>query len=1616
MNDTKNEPRSRPKLELSPRRHHPTDRPLHSKAAAGWTSTRAESSPYFPSAPHSRQMWRDPRADGEACPSGHLRRLPSPGSERRHSFQSTILGDGGSDRRRLYSVEYDELCLESYDYRPGRRGDPERFATFSDRSRRPLSPPFHPDPERPLGCEVRSRPSFGPPRPRPEEEPFGIPKDMRDRPFGTQIPHAGRSRFGMETELEGPPGKPSMRRGDGDRGHPYPFDHRGTPPNVGSWRPRPPGFEHARSIAEDPVDSLPFRGAWREPWHPSRHGPNREDFRDTGEKRSPPPLFRQRPEGCMDLHLRPADSSEHLDWDRKQRATSNYCEQPVPRRGYDHWDSHPEEPQERRQERPGVPYYDERPPSFSGLGASPFHPGHLEGNSRGRPASADQDPLPGTSGPREPYIPRNVSRSSSHGLHSGSAYEERELPDRHGTRPDLLKIEKRGDADHVATPGRQERSAICYPVLPNIQKSHKGEEPVKPERRELPDNSDGRGRPNEGNSREADPPYSGAHERAVDAGGCPWPKLPATGEDRAVKSDRLQEPINTECKAQLPVGFSGIHAGIQGLPATSIPHAQLPSPNIAERAPFGSIITQQARSASRTESGSCQQLPISVQQQQQALPVQELRPPAPTDHTWQRTQSLSFAGSIPQLPTQPGPQKPRPACLDNVDRPLSVMEASGFKGEKPPSIPSEGKLQPPPSPPWLRGCKEQPGYEEVPPCFQKVPQADKPGGPRYQISSVHNDEKPSVTPTGQQPPPITSKVSRDPRKQFGRDYPHSGRQSPSSDSLPRAISLPTVSSLPQQPSSRPLPVCAAPQHMTATSINMPHLDISAATPLKNQEPRPLTTAYPKVRFSLPPPLLAQAQARFPAPANQEGSRTCAPHALVSHTKPVTSLDANQPTISPTIQSKPGDQPSAKTRSLEPPPGIPSFLTGSLQGPGVATSFPQPPFSPSYLQGQQAATAESQKQGSPPPAGQVQMTSALPAPKLGGNVGKLKLGNSKSPNEMYDPNVPTPTDAVELASTDAQNINSKVDLRDLDAGCTGLNVSSDKAITGVGPNALPLKKLESQPAPTTVNQADLSNKNVIQSQNTGPQNRKPGLNRLQPLIMKHPANQKKKAAESKNLEAEPKKREATIGSEGPLSKCGPGTPDPSKPSNGTNEDPLKCRGYGLENSEEGLGSQAPSVTNQKSTSVVKQETLKTEEIAENSEKTLAPRECKVITDKEASSGSEPALNDQEVSSSTPECSKEGIPFAEDKTADASKEPSANSTDTVGDGDNCDKERDLTSESSTSTTKRDVSSDSEESEDSYSRKSSKSRRPRGTKREVSSDSEESEHSNSKKSTKSRSASPKRRSARASRTYASSDEDGQYSDTRSSGAYRPGPATEGQIFGIPVVFKAISPPHSFWHIRGERITRDLDEIIGDNVVNQKLNRAGFLCVNVATTADAVKLLSLKRLGGAKVEAVIPSMYLRHEAKIRGVPHHYTNEQLTERFSDAGVVRARRQFTFKRLYDGSVEECPRSSVILTFKPDATMPSVLELGSDRFTVEEYIEAPFQCFKCLRFGHTANECVSVSRCKNCGARYCVENCARRQPLCANCFGPHPATYAGCPRRREVAFASLWKSAFTLSAL
>nr|XP_037271695.1 uncharacterized protein LOC119163735 [Rhipicephalus microplus]XP_037271696.1 uncharacterized protein LOC119163735 [Rhipicephalus microplus]XP_037271697.1 uncharacterized protein LOC119163735 [Rhipicephalus microplus] len=397
----------------------------------------------------------------------------------------------------------------------------------------------------------------------------------------------------------------------------------------------------------------------------------------------------------------------------------------------------------------------------------------------------------------------------------------------------------------------------------------------------------------------------------------------------------------------------------------------------------------------------------------------------------------------------------------------------------------------------------------------------------------------------------------------------------------------------------------------------------------------------------------------------------------------------------------------------------------------------------------------------------------------------------------------------------------------------------------------------------------------------------------------------------------------------------------------------------------------------------------EEISGKSKNTLTPDKA---SDIKLSAGNKTALYDQEVSSSTPE------------TAVAGSSKQGN-----------DREIDPNGMSGASTEKA-AEVESVRGDDA---KSMEKIEPATSRRHDDSSDERSGHS-SERSSRAKDDSYRRRSSKRRRTYSSSD--GKYEDDDSDvennndGVCLSGRGNEGQVFGIPVVFKAISTTRTFWNIRGSQVARELEEIVGDNVVNQKINRAGFLCVNVATAADAVKLLNLRRLGGAEVESVIPSMYLRHEAKIRGVPYHYTNEKLAELFADVGVLSARRQLTVKRMHDGTYEEFPRSSVVLTFKPDATLPKSLELDNEKFIVEEYIEAPLQCFKCLRFGHTSRACVSVSRCKNCGARYCDEECERSTPMCANCFGPHQATYVGCPRRREVAFASLWKRTFDINAL
>ena len=65
-----------------------------------------------------------------------------------------------------------------------------------------------------------------------------------------------------------------------------------------------------------------------------------------------------------------------------------------------------------------------------------------------------------------------------------------------------------------------------------------------------------------------------------------------------------------------------------------------------------------------------------------------------------------------------------------------------------------------------------------------------------------------------------------------------------------------------------------------------------------------------------------------------------------------------------------------------------------------------------------------------------------------------------------------------------------------------------------------------------------------------------------------------------------------------------------------------------------------------------------------------------------------------------------------------------------------------------------------------------------------------------------------------------------------------------------------------------------------------------------------------------------------------------------------------------------------------------------------------QCWNCQSFGHSAKTCRSKTKCVICGESHHHKGCPNRekkQPKCANCKGPHVASYKGCPAYKKQAF-------------
>ena len=65
-----------------------------------------------------------------------------------------------------------------------------------------------------------------------------------------------------------------------------------------------------------------------------------------------------------------------------------------------------------------------------------------------------------------------------------------------------------------------------------------------------------------------------------------------------------------------------------------------------------------------------------------------------------------------------------------------------------------------------------------------------------------------------------------------------------------------------------------------------------------------------------------------------------------------------------------------------------------------------------------------------------------------------------------------------------------------------------------------------------------------------------------------------------------------------------------------------------------------------------------------------------------------------------------------------------------------------------------------------------------------------------------------------------------------------------------------------------------------------------------------------------------------------------------------------------------------------------------------------QCFNCQCFRHSVQNCKSKQKCVISGENHSHKGCPKKeakQPKCANCSGPHVASYKGCPEYKKQAF-------------
>ena len=169
-----------------------------------------------------------------------------------------------------------------------------------------------------------------------------------------------------------------------------------------------------------------------------------------------------------------------------------------------------------------------------------------------------------------------------------------------------------------------------------------------------------------------------------------------------------------------------------------------------------------------------------------------------------------------------------------------------------------------------------------------------------------------------------------------------------------------------------------------------------------------------------------------------------------------------------------------------------------------------------------------------------------------------------------------------------------------------------------------------------------------------------------------------------------------------------------------------------------------------------------------------------------------------------------------------------------------------------------------------------------------------------------------------------------------------------------------------------------------------------------------------GQNVRVSLPKAYQTTKQKnkclvVKGVPTDLTDDEFKE-FLDLNKISYAKAERYKSKRDGRVLPMFQLEISDPAEAEALLSQNLmcNVTGIVYMVEEFRQpvSVRQCFNCQCFGHSAQNCKSKQKCVICGENHSHKGCPKKevkQPKCANCSGPHVASYKGCPEYKKQAF-------------